>query len=142
MSSPLLLPDVAPSVEMVIVSWLTPLGRTGTRRKSSDPIPFRLVTRIAGADNPDIGIDTAVVSVHTFAKGPEAAVNESQRTHRRMTLLTRNPLTEFSLLGSTDVVTVDYCRTVMSPIEVEYDDPAVTRYVARYEIGLSYGPGA
>lgn len=142
MSSPLLLPDVAPSAEQVVVSWLNPLGRTGTRRRSSDPIPFRLVTRIAGADIPDQGIDTAVVSVHTFAAGPEAAVAESQKTHRRMSILTRNPLTEFTILGTSEVVTVDYCRTVMNPIEVEYDDPAVTRYVARYEIGLSYGPGA
>lgn len=138
MSSPLLTPDIAPSAELVVVSWLKELGRAGTRRKSGDPIPFRLVTRIAGADDPELGIDTAVVSVHTFASSPEQAVEESQRTHRRMSVLTRNPLTTITLLGTSDVVNVDYCKTVMNPIEVEYSDPNVTRYVARYEIGLSY----
>ena len=98
MTDPLLLDEVAPSAEVVVVSWLTPLGRAGTRRKSNDPIPFRLVTRFAGADDPERGSDTAVVSVHTFADGPEAAVSESQLTHRRMSLLTRNPLTTISLL--------------------------------------------
>jgi hypothetical protein len=137
-SSPLLTPDIAPSAELVVVSWLKEIGRAGTRRKAGDPIPFRLVTRIAGADDPELCIDTAVVSVHTFAATPEAAVEESQKTHRRMSVLTRNPLTTITLIGSGDVVNVDYCKTVMNPIEVEYSDPNVTRYVARYEIGLSY----
>lgn len=139
MTSPELVPDAAPSAELVVVSWLRPLGRAGTRRRAGDPIPFRLVTRVAGTDNPDVGIDTAVVSVHTFADSPENAIDESSRTHRRMSVLTRNPLTTITLRGSGEVMAVDYCRTVMSPIEVEYDDPNVTRYVARYEIGLSYG---
>lgn len=136
-----LLPDIAPSAELVVVSWLAEIGRAGTRRKSGDEIPFRLVTRIAGADDPEVGIDTAVVSVHTFADSPENAVAESQKTHRRMSVLTRNPLTVFTLLSG-EVVNVDYCKTVMNPIEVEYDDPNVTRYVARYEVGLSYRDGS
>ena len=133
----LLLPDIAPSAELVVVSWLTPIGRAGTRRKSGDPVPFRLVTRMAGADVPEVGIDTAVVSVHTFADSPENAVSESQKTHRRMSMLTQDPSLIVTLLDGSEVY-VDYCRTVMNPVGVEYGDPAVTRYVARYEIGLSY----
>ncbi|AXQ64922.1 head-tail adaptor [Mycobacterium phage ThetaBob] len=140
MTSPELLPEAPPNAELVVVAWLTPLGRTALRRKAGDPVPFRLVTRVAGGDDPEIGIDTATVSVHTFASTPEAAVTESDRTHRRMSILTVDPLTEITMLGSGLVVNVDYCRTLMRPTRVDYEDPNVIRYVARYEIGTSYSP--
>lgn len=123
-----------------MVSWLTPLGRTATRRKAGDPLPFRLVARVAGADDPVIGIDTATVSVHTLAASPEAALNEATLTHRRIGVLAVDPTTEISLLGSAVVVAVDYCTTLLSPMPLDYQDPNVARYVARYEIGISYTP--
>lgn len=142
-----LLPETAPSVEQVLSVWLSPLGRVGTRRKAGDPIPFRMIKRVAGPDRPDIASDDPTVSVHTFASSPEAAINESERTHRRMLVLARNPLTEITIpsaiLGGTGlsgqvVVSVDYCIPRIKPVEVDYEDPGVIRYVARYDVGLSY----
>lgn len=137
MTSPELLPDIAPNVERVLVAWLTPLGRSGTRRKAEEALPFRLVHRVAGADDPEVGIDTATVSVHTLA-APDVASDEATRTHRRICVLTVNPFTEITVSGQ--VVNVDYCIPRMSPTPVDYEDPNVIRYVARYEVGISYRP--
>lgn len=136
-----LAPDAAPSVEKTIVAWLTELGRTATKRDPGDELPFRIVKRIAGADDPIVGIDTASVSIHTLAATSTAAHDEAQLTHRRMTLLARNPDTAITLLDG-GVVNVDYCTTLMSPVEVDYGETGIKRYVARYEIGVSYLPVA
>lgn len=143
MTSPELLGFGAPSVERVVVAWLKPLGRTGTRRKAGDPVPFRLVHRVAGSDDPVVGIDVASVSVHSFGAGDVEALAEAERSHRRMNVLSINPMTTISnsdILGVGVVVNVDYCIPRMAPTQVDYEDPAVVRYVARYEIGISYTP--
>lgn len=130
-------PDSAPSIELVLTTWLSTLGKASTRRKAKDPLPHRLVSRVAGSDTPEVAQDVAVVSVHTFAESPEAAVIESEKTHRRMLELALDPLTEIALPGGVKVG-IDYCSTVMKPVEVDYQDPNVVRYVGRYEVGLPY----
>lgn len=131
-----LLPD-APDVQRVIVAWLRPLGRCGTQRLAGDPLPFRLVTRVAGADDHIEGIDVAVVSVHTFATR-ETATDETHTTHQRMLYLQRNPFTDIELLGSGVVANINFCQTVEKPTLVDYGDPNLLRHVGRYRVGLDF----
>lgn len=132
-----LLNETAPDVQRVIVAWLRPLGRAGTQRLSGDPLPFRLVTRIAGADDHVEGIDVAVVSVHTFATH-ETATDASNETHQRMLYLQRHPFTDVTMLGSGVVANINFCETVEKPTLVDYGDPNLLRYVGRYRIGLDF----
>lgn len=129
--------DTAPDVQRVVVAWLRPLGRAGTQRLPTDALPFRLVTRIAGADDHIEGIDVAVVSVHTFATR-ETATDEANTTHERMLYLQRHPFTDIELLGSGVTANVNFCETVEKPTYVDYGDPNLLRYVARYRIGLDF----
>ncbi|ADU15886.1 head-tail adaptor [Mycobacterium phage KristaRAM] len=130
--------DSAPSIHRVLVEWLSPLGKVSTRRVANDPLPHRVVRRVDGVDAPEVAQDVAVVSVHTFAAGDAAADVEAGLTHQRMVELSLNPLTLITLPGGV-LVTIDYCRSLMAPIPVEYsDDPHVVRYVGRYEVGLPY----
>lgn len=138
MTSPELLDESAPAAERVVSAWLAPWKR-GTRRLSGDAVPYRLIHTVAGVDNPETGLTEAVVSIHTFASTPEAAILESDKTHRRMLLLANNPLANITI-STGQVVCVDYVKTAMLPTQVDYDDPNVIRYVARYDIGLSYTP--
>lgn len=137
MSAPDLFALSAPPAEYVVSSWLAPWPR-GTHRKAHDPLPFRLINAVAGRECPEHGASSSVVSIHTFAEGAQAALNAAHETHRRMLVLATNPLQTITI-PTGQAVSVDYCRVVMPPVEVEYsDDPLVVRYVARYDIGLSY----
>lgn len=132
-----LLPEAPPDAQRVVLAWLRPLGRAGTQRLSGDPLPFRLVTRIAGADDHIEGVDVAVVSVHTFA-ARETATDEANKTHQRMLYLARHPFTDIELLGSGVTANVNYCETVEKPTYQDYGDPNLLRYVARYRLGLDF----
>lgn len=125
--------ESAPSVELVLGAWLD----GGTRRVAGDPLPQRLVHRVAGADTPEVAQDVAVVSVHILAEGDDAAIAESDATHEKMLELALNPLTEITMRDGTKVC-IDYCQVLMKPVEVDYQDPKVVRYVGRYEVGLPY----
>lgn len=129
--------DSAPSIELVLTAWLSTLGKVGTRRKAGDSLPQRLVHRVAGVDVPELVQDVAVVSIHTFAASDIAAVTESEKTHERMLELAMNPLTEITITGGIKV-TIDYCKPVMKPVRVDYEDPGVVRYIGRYEVGHPY----
>lgn len=129
-------PDSAPSVELVVTKWLSILGNTGTRRLAKDPLPQFIVRRVAGSDTPEEAQDVAVVSVHTFANSPIAAITESGKAHKRMLQLILDPLAEIDL-GDMKVG-IDHARVLMAPAEVDYGTPGIVRYVGRYEIGLPY----
>lgn len=132
-----LLEDAPPDAQRVVVAWLRPLGRAATQRVSGDPVPFRMVTRIAGADDPVEGIDVAVISVHTFATR-DTSTEESNKTHQRMLYLARHPFTDIELLSSGVVANVNYCETVEKPTQQDYGDPNLIRTVARYRLGLDF----
>jgi hypothetical protein len=68
-----LLDEAAPNAEAVTVAWLTPLGAVSIVRKATDPLPFRLVTRVAGADD-SYELDRAVVSEDITLPGGVANV--------------------------------------------------------------------
>ena len=136
MTSPELLDESAPPLELVVSAWLSPWKR-GTKRKAGDPLPFRLIHAGPGSDDDESGLTDQSVSIHTFAGSPIDALTEATKTHRRMLKLARNPLAEITI-PTGQVVCVDYVRPTMLPEEVDYGDPNVIRYVARYDIGLSY----
>ncbi len=129
--------DAAPPIELVVTSLLSPLGARGTRRRAKDPLPQWIVRRVDGVDVPEVEQDIAVISIHTFAASPEAAIAESDMAHAVMVGLALNPLVEIALPGGR-TATVDHCRILRKPAEVDYEDPGVVRYVGRYEIGLPY----
>lgn len=130
-----LLNEAPPDVQRVVCVWLRPLGRAATQRLAGDPLPFRLVNRVAGADDHLQGIDIAVISVHTFATRADA-IDEANLTHQRMLYLARHPFTNIEL--STGTANINFCETVEKPIHQDYGDPNLTRYVARYRIGLDF----
>lgn len=128
--------EVPPDIEQVLVRYLSPLGKVSTKRKAGDPLPQWLVHRVAGADTPEMAQDVASVSIHTFAASKAAAAGASADAHEKMIDLVLNPLTEIVVGAVT--VGIDYCRVLMAPTEIDYQDPNITRYVARYEVGLPY----
>lgn len=136
MSDPDLLGESPPPAELVVSAWLSPWAR-GTRRRAGDPVPFRMIHTVAGSEDPGLGLSEATVSVHTFAGSAQDAMLEADKTHRRMLLLARQPLDGVHLPDGRTVC-VDFCAVVMPPTEVDYDDPNVVRYVARYDLGLVY----
>lgn len=127
----------APDVQRVVVAWLRPLGRAATQRLAGDPLPFRLVNRIAGSDDQNEGIDYAVVSIHTFATRNQSTT-ETRLTHGRMLYLQRHPFTDVTVDGAT--INVNSCITVERPIRIDYGDPNLVRTVGRYRIGLEFVP--
>ena len=137
-----LLDDNAPDVEDFLCAWLAPLLRTATERKTDSALPFCVVARIAGADDPDAGVDEPSVQLDIFdgaRNGLLAAQNAAltaRDVHRRMMLLARELTTVTLSDGS--LANADHVLTVIKPFRTPYANDQVVRYVARYEVGLSY----
>jgi hypothetical protein len=124
-----------PDVEELVVAWLAPLGPVSVERPAGAPLPFRMVNRVAGA-NADLISDDPVVSVHTFAATRTAAKTEARITHRRMMVLANNPMINIVMPSGTG--NVEYLETFESPYWVDYLDKTISRYVARYRLGLKF----
>jgi hypothetical protein len=143
LSAPLL-PSYAEDVEELIVAWLSPLRRTGSARLEGDPLPFTLVNGLPGTEDPNVGLAAPVVQVETLCArtlGWAAAKNESNLTHRRMTLLARSCDCGGIILSDGLQAAIDYVTVDNSPSWLDYEDVMILRKVARYTIGLSYvGP--
>lgn len=130
-------PWAAPPVVLLLINYLRPLGRVGTKRKPGDPFPFRTVARVAGSDDPWRGWDDAVVSVHTFDETDVGALQEAWETHRHLTGLSVNPQQQIQVDGL-GAFTVQYCDPILGPVEVEEDDAGFVHYVSRFEVGVGY----
>jgi len=133
------LSDTAPEdVEQLVIAWLTPLRRCGAERRSNDPLPFTLVTHVAGAEDEQISTAEPIVSVHTLCDkslGLKAAAAECKLTHRRMLYLAQH-ISDIPLLNAR-LVNIDYITVVESP-RWEYYSDLILRKVARYAVGLTY----
>lgn len=125
-------------VEELVVAWLIPLRPSSAFRNPGDPLPFTLVTHVAGTESVGEGTADPVVSVHTLcdkAVGVDAAMTECKATHQRM----------LRLLYGVDQITltdgrksgVDGGSVVESP-RWEYYSDTILRKVGRYQIGLAY----
>ena len=142
MSAPLADAD-APDVEDFVSCWLQPLLRAGISRRTSDPWPFALVQRIDGFDVPETGLDDPVVQVdilHKVTSGTTPVEIAGKRwandVHRRMTLLGLTYPNVTMSDGST--AGIDYLRVLIKPRRESFGDGTVSRFVARYKLGLSY----
>lgn len=137
-----LLDQNAPDVEDFLCSWLAPLLRTAVERKTDDELPFCQVARISGADDEHTGVDEATVQLDIFdgtrnnmLAGQNAAIT-ADRVHRRMMLLSREAST-VTLSNGTEA-NADSVTTVIKPFRMAYVNDQVVRYVARYQLALSY----
>lgn len=132
----------APDVEDFLCCWLAPLLRTATERKTDDELPFCQVSRISGGDDEHTGYDEAAVQLDIFdhARDNMLAVQAAKLTardvHRRMMLLSREASTV--TLSTGQQANADTVATVLKPFRMPYANDQVVRYVARYQLGLSY----
>lgn len=124
--------------EELIIAWLTPLRRTAAERRPGDPLPFTLVTHVAGSENVDESTAELIVSVHTLcdkALGMSAAAAESKKTHRRLLYLAKH-VSDIALY-TTRLVDIDYLTVTESP-RWEYYSDTILRKCGRYAVGLTY----
>ncbi len=136
-----LLPDSAPDAEDFVCSWLQPVMRAATERKTNDPWPFAIVQLLTGEDCVDSGTEDDVVQVDYLdvardglTKG-QAAKLSAREGHRRMMYLAKHcPDVELSD-GST--ANCDYLDAEV-PARMDYPNELVVRYTARYTLGLSF----
>ena len=134
-----LLNEAPDDAEEVVIAWLTPLRRTAQTRRSGEPLPFTLVSHIAGEECPEEFYADDVVSVHTLcdkALGEDAAKDEAEATHRRMLLLAR--YLPDVVLTDGRIATLDYVDVFARPRWEPYGDDQILRKVGRYRLGLSY----
>lgn len=142
MPTPDLLPEESPDAEDFFTSWLQPMMRAGTEHKQTDGYPFAVVQYISGSDDPFTGVEDGVVQVDFFdtARSGMVAAQAAKITardgHRRIMYLAKH-LSDVTMSdGST--ANCDYIATTLKPTRMEYADEKVVRYVARYQVGLSY----
>lgn len=135
MTAPLLGED-APDAEDFTVCWLQPLLRSAVERDTDDVLPFATIQRVAGEDDLDCGTDDPVVQVDILDRGVVAAKAAANDVHRRMLLLFHECSDVVMSDGST--ANLDFGRTLMKPVRMPYADAKIVRYVARYQLGLSY----
>lgn len=129
--------EAPPNAVEYVIAWLRPLGLCDVKRPAGETLPYRMVNGLPGEEDDNLFTDDPIVSVHTFAADYTAASDAAADTHRRMQLLIHNPGRDVTLTDST-VVNADYVKTVQTPMWVDYGDNTINRFVARYQLGLSF----
>ncbi len=131
-----LLDQDAPDDEDFIACWMQPVMACAVQRVVDEELPFCVVTRVSGADDPGCGTDDPVLQLDFYAHGFAAAKQASKRGHRRMTYLFKYSPTVTMSDGS--LVNLDFGETIVKPCRMDYADDRIVRYTARYRVGLSY----
>lgn len=131
-----LLDEAAPDAEDFVVCWLQPLLLAAVLRDSDDPFPFAGVQRVAGGDDENEGLDEPIIQVDILDEGVVAASRTARLVDRRMKLLSRTQ--PDVTMSDGRVANAEWCDTIQKPIRMPYASESVTRYVARYRLGLSY----
>jgi hypothetical protein len=131
-----LYPALPPSGVEILVAWLSPLGEAAAERKAGDPLPFWLVSRVAGLD--DKITDHGTFSVHSMAESLAAAEDHALLAHQRILALgpPLAPQRRVTISGGR-VVFADMVKTDLFP-RYEYYSDNIRRYVARYDIDLRF----
>lgn len=127
----------APPGLQVVMTWLAPGGiPVVPERKSSDPLPQRVVVRIP-INTGDKFTDSAVYRVHDFAATFTAAEDNARWTEARMLALAPPYVAqrEVILTGGL-VVRADGCVPVRR-YAYEYYSDTIKRFVAEYRVDLS-----
>lgn len=141
MPATLLYDKAPPNSVAFVLAWLRPLvvdpTKLGSKRwVAGGPLPYRMVNRIAGAD--DLITDYPVVSVHTFAGTETDAQREADNTHRRMLMLADDPLLDV-VMADASLANCEWLETLEGPRPEPYSaESVVTRLVARYQLGLHF----
>jgi hypothetical protein len=134
MTGPAAAPEV--DVEDLVMAYLAPLIDAGVmaacaaRMPQDPPLPFVLVQRVAGGD--DYLWDHATVSVHSVAEHQTTASDVARRVHHRMRHL--HPQEPADVNGQ--VAAITWISVQQTPMWVDFQDPVLRRYVARYEIDV------
>lgn len=127
----------ATDAERALVAWLTPVGyRTAIERKANDPLPFVLVTELTATEDCQQMSAYPLMSVKILAASLAEVKTASQRVHRRMLVLARDPLQDI-VLPDTTVVSIEWLETVERP-HPEYYSDTVKQRCARYRMGLPF----
>lgn len=128
--------SLPPSGVELLVAWLSPLGDAAGERKAGDPLPFWLVSRVAGPD--DKITDHGTYSVHSMADSLAAAEDHALLAHRRILALgpPLAPQRRVAISGGRTVF-ADMVKTDLFP-RYEYYSDNIRRYVARYDIDLRF----
>lgn len=138
-----LLGEDAPDVEDFVCVWLGVVVPASVTRTLNDPLPFCVVQRVAGEDDPNEGIDDPAVQVDIFDRArdgmtaEQAAKKTANMVHRRMNKLARQPDTTIVLSDGT-TANIDFMLRSSKPTRMEYADNQIVRYVGRYYPGLSF----
>ena len=114
--------------EIFVISWLAPIIPASILHDPSDGVPFTKVTRIAGTTDIDTALDTQWIQLDTLIAKPSIGDGIQNRVHERMRELR---------MQASDAP-IEYCTTTLVPCRMDYDNPNIIRYVARYEIGLTH----
>ena len=126
---------LAPDVEELLVSFLSPLGQCGTVMPPMPTMPYILISRLSGGD--DWVTEEATVSVHCFHSSRSLAAEFSRTVHNQMkNLLARTPI----LMSNGSYANVDYVYVIESPAWRDYEDKTIWRYCGRYRIDLRINP--
>lgn len=127
-----------PSGVEMLVAWLSPLGPAAGERKAGDPLPFWLVSRVAGPD--DKITDHGTFSVHSMAETLTEAEDQALLAHQRILALgpPLAPQRRVTISGGR-MVFADRVMTDLFP-RYEYYSDTIRRYVARYDIDLRFAP--
>jgi hypothetical protein len=125
-----------PNSVAFVLAWLKPLGPLGSKRWSAgEPLPYRMVNRVGGTG--DLFSDDPLISVHTFAGSETDAAREADITHRRLLVLMNEPLTDV-VMADGQLANLEYLEITEGPRREDYADTSITRYVARYRLGLHF----
>lgn len=132
-----------PSGVEILVAWLSPLGATqsppvtvAAERKANDPLPFWLISRVAGLD--DKISDQGTYSVHSMASTLDTAESLSLLAHRAVSALgpPLAPQRRVTISGGR-IVFADRVATDTFP-RYEYYSDTVRRFIGRYDIDLRF----
>ena len=125
----------APDVVDFVCCHLQELLPASDERDVDAPLPSCVVSRISGADDPEAGTDDPVVQLDIYeAKGPTAG-QVSIDVHRRMLLL-RNSVDV--TMSDQSIANNDTFETLLKPFRMAFEHDQIVRYVARYQLGLSF----
>lgn len=128
----------APAAVPFLLAWLAPLGPCGEKRYAAgDPLPYRMVERIGGADDLCMLSDDPLMRVHTFAGSVTLAIREEKITHRRMMLLGFD-ITNTVEMADGSLANVQYLETATRHGRQDYGDAKITRHLTDYRMGLSF----
>lgn len=131
--------SAAPNPTNLLAAWLAPIRRSGAARRLDDPLPFTIITKIGGTDDPGCECAEPLMSLHTLSDkdlGYGNAEDEADTTHRAMTELARwvPPI----LLPDGTQAALDYVLVKQVQVPADYDEVGVLRWIGRYSLGICY----